>query len=254
MPVAYDQWLGPAVFRPFALDLAARAAGTGRRRVLEVAAGSGLLTRELRRALPDAELIATDLNAAMVEYGSGQVPEATWKQADVLQLPFSDGTFDLVACQFGVMFLPDKVKGYAEMRRVLASSGRVLANTWAMLDKHGFADALCRALERLFPDDPPVFLSKIPHGYADPDLVEVDLRAGGLDLVSMESVTIEGTAASAADIATGFCTGTPLRAEIESRADLSSTVAAVQADLKARFGGGPVTAAMTAYVFEAQPR
>jgi SAM-dependent methyltransferase len=169
-------------------------------------------------------------------------------------LPFADRSFDLVACQFGVMFFPDKAKGYAEMRRVLAPSGRVLASTWARLDKHGFANALCSALERIFPDDPPVFMSKIPHGYADPGRVEADLRAGGLELFSMETVTIEGTAASAADIATGFCTGTPLRAEIESRADLASTVAAVQADLRSKFGSGAVTTAMTAYVFEAQPR
>src|SRR5437773_11374095 len=118
MPAAYDRFLAPAVFRPFAADLARRAAAQQPRRVLEVAAGTGVLTAELLAALPDAHVTATDLNEPMVRYGAGQAPGADWQQADAQALPFDDEQFDLVACQFGVMFFPDKPGAFAEIRRV----------------------------------------------------------------------------------------------------------------------------------------
>src|SRR6476620_10676147 len=107
MPEAYEKWLVPTVFGPFAVDLAARVAACTPARVLEVAAGTGALTRELARVIPGAEITATDLNEAMVAFGRVRAPGATWQQADAMQLPFDDATFDVVACQFGVMFLPD---------------------------------------------------------------------------------------------------------------------------------------------------
>src|SRR5712691_6526069 len=141
MPQAYDRWLAPAMFQPFAVDLARRAAGLAPRRVLEIAAGTALLTRELVSALPAAQVTATDLNAAMVEFGSRQVPRAAWRQADALGLPFDDQEFDLIVCQFGVMFFPDKPAAFREMRRVLAPGGRLLFSTWDAVQTHGFAAA-----------------------------------------------------------------------------------------------------------------
>jgi ubiquinone/menaquinone biosynthesis C-methylase UbiE len=252
MPEAYDRSLGSAVFRPFAVDLARRAAHLEAHRVLELAAGSGVLTRELVAALPAADLTATDLNTAMVEFGSHRVPEATWEQADALHLPFPDNRFDLIVCQFGVMFFPDKPAAFAEARRVLAPGGRVLFNTWGPVEMHGFARALVAALERTLPDHPPTFVTAVAHGYTNPDLISSDLKAAGLDAVSIEIVTLEGHADSAADIAAGFCTGTPLRLEIESRADVAATTAAVGDDMTTHLGAGPVAARMTAYVIEAR--
>jgi SAM-dependent methyltransferase len=253
MSHAYEKWLVPSVFRPFAVDLAGRASDRMPRRILEVAAGTGVLTSELVSALPTAEVTATDLNAAMVDVGRRQVPGARWRQADALDLPFEAGEFDLVACQFGVMFFPDKPAGFAEARRVLTPDGTLLVNTWGPVDTHDFGAAVVAELERVFPDDPPRFLTSIPHGYSDPDAVVADLRAGGFDDVVVESVTLEGRAASAADIAVGFCTGTPLRAEIEARGDLAAVTAAVAKAMQERLGQGAVTGRMTAYVVEATP-
>jgi SAM-dependent methyltransferase len=139
MPEAYDRWLAPSVFRPFAQHLARRAARLAPRQVLEIAAGTGVLTSELIKALPGADVTATDLNAAMVEFGSRQAPGAEWRQADALGLPFDDDRFDLVACQFGVMFFPDKPAAFAEVRRVLAPGGALLLTTWGDVGTHGFA-------------------------------------------------------------------------------------------------------------------
>ncbi|EWM11385.1 class I SAM-dependent methyltransferase [Kutzneria sp. 744] len=253
MPQAYARWLVPAVFQPFAVDLARRASAHAPRRVLELAAGTGVLTRELVVALPHAEVTATDLNEDMVQAGRLLVPQAAWQQTDAMHLPFDDARYDLVACQFGVMFLPDKPAAFAEARRVLTPDGTALVNTWDTLDSHDFQRALVAALVEVFPDDPPTFMGTVPHGYADVDRVVSDLEAGGMRCVAVDSVTLEGHAESVAGLAAGYCTGTPLRAEIQARGDLADTTAAVADRMVSMLGEGPVVGRMAAHVVEATP-
>jgi SAM-dependent methyltransferase len=253
MPEAYERWLAPSVFRPFAQDLARRAARLAPRKVLEIAAGTGVLTKELITALPEADVTATDLNAAMVEFGSRESPNAEWRQADALDLPFRDNQFDLVTCQFGVMFFPDKPAAFTEVRRVLAPGGALLLTTWGDVGTHGFAAPLVAGLKRAYPDDPPTFMATVPHGYFDLDQVTADLAAGGMGDVSAAVVTLDGHADSAAGLAAGFCAGTPLRMEMAARGDLETGTKDVAAEMTARLGDGPVTAPMTAYVVEARP-
>jgi SAM-dependent methyltransferase len=254
MPEVYERWLVPTVFRPFAVDLAARVAARAPRRVLELAAGTGVLTRELVAELgSDADVIASDLNEAMVDLGRQRVPGAAWRTADATQLPFDADEFDLIACQFGVMFFPDKLMAFAEARRVLTSGGTLILSTWGPLDTHDFQAALVAVLERAFPEDPPTFMVSVPHGYADPETVVADLAGAGFRCVSVERVTRSGHAPSAAEVAAGYCKGTPLRAEIEARGDLETVTAVVASGMEARLGTGPVTGTMTAYLFEATP-
>jgi SAM-dependent methyltransferase len=212
-----------------------------------------VLTTELLAALPAADVTATDLNTAMVGLGSRQAPGADWRQADALDLPFDDGRFDVVACQFGVMFFPDKPAAFAQVRRVLAPGGTLLFTTWGEVATHGFAAALVAGLERAYPEDPPTFMSTVPHGYFDLDQVVADLAAGGMGDFSAEAVTLDGHAASAADVAAGFCAGTPLRMEMVARGDLAEGTKVVAEEMAARLGAGPVAAPMTAYVVEARP-
>jgi SAM-dependent methyltransferase len=253
MPEIYDRCLGDAVFRPFAEDLARRAAHLRPSNVLEIAAGSGVVTAELLAAIPDVHVTATDLNPAMVEAGRARVPRAAWQSADASDLPFPDEAFDLVVCQFGVMFFPDRAVAYSEFSRVLGPSGRILFNTWDTIDTHGFERPVIDGLERAFPGDVPAFLSTIPHGYADTEVVLRDLQRAGCEVDFVETVTLEGHAPSAADVATGFCTGTPLRGEIEARGDLSATTRLVCSEMTTRLGEGPVSAPMTAHVVQARP-
>jgi SAM-dependent methyltransferase len=253
MPDAYERWLAPTVFRPFAVDLARRVASLAPDRVLELAAGTGVLTRELVTSLASAEVTATDLNVAMVELGRQRAPGATWRSADAMDLPFDAGAFDVIACQFGVMFFPSKPAAFAEARRVLTPDGTYLLNTWGTLETHDFQAALVAGLERAFPEDPPTFMVSVPHGYADPDAVVADLHAAGLECVAVDSVTLEGHAASAAEVAAGYCTGTPLRAEIEARGDLPTATAVIAKEMEALLGTGAVTGTMTAHVIAATP-
>ncbi|MFD8597897.1 class I SAM-dependent methyltransferase [Kitasatospora sp. NPDC059646] len=252
MPEAYERYLVPVLFRPFARELAGRAAALRPRRVLELAAGTGVLTSELVAAAPAADVVATDLNEAMVEYGRGRVPEASWRQADAQRLPFGDGAFDLVVCQFGAMFFPDRPAAFAEARRVLAPGGRLLFSTWGPIEEHGFDAAVQAAVERAFPADPPDFLRTLPHGYHDPAQVSADLDGGGLTPERHETVVLDGTAESAAAVATGFLTGTPLRAAVEARGgrpEDPALQAFLAEEMTARLGEGPVTASMSAELF-----
>ncbi|MFF9410866.1 class I SAM-dependent methyltransferase [Streptomyces anandii] len=251
MSEAYEQYLVPVVFRPFAADLTARAAALHPRRVLELAAGTGALTVDLLTAAPSAEVTATDLNEAMVEFGATRAPGAVWRQADAQRLPFPDGGFDLVVCQFGVMFFPDRIGAFTEVRRVLAPGGRFLFNTWGPLGTHAFEVALQAGLERAFPVDPPRFFQTVPHGYADPVVVAADLAAAGFAVEDEQRLTLQGRAPSTADLATGYLTGTPVRAAVEERSHGPAVLATVVEEMTARLGPGPVTAPMTAYVFRA---
>ncbi|WP_141208559.1 class I SAM-dependent methyltransferase [Streptomyces griseorubiginosus] len=252
MPDAYERHLVPVFFRPFAVDLATRAAALRPRTVLELAAGTGALTSALLDAVPTASVVATDLNESMVTAGSAREPRADWRQADAQELPFEDGGFDLVLCQFGVMFFPDRPSAYAEVRRVMAPQGSFLFNSWGPVASHGFAAAFQAALEETMPDSAPPFLRNVPHGYTDPDAVAADLAAAGLTLSATEEVTLKGTAESAASVANGLLTGTPVSAALQGREDAQSIQAAVTQGMTDRLGTGSVTASMTATVYMAR--
>jgi SAM-dependent methyltransferase len=251
MPEVYDRLLGPVLVQPYAIDLARRVAASSPGRVLELAAGTGIVTDELIAVLPDAAVTATDLNQAMVDRGAAQVPTADWRQADALDLPFDDDTFDVVACQFGVMFFPDRPKAYREAARVLVPGGRLLFNVWTSVDENELAAAVQDALTELFPDDPPRFLPEVPYGYHDRHQIETDLAAGGLAMESWDVVTT-AVPAVAQDATTGFLQGTPVHAEIAARTtDIDATVAAIADAVTHRLGAASAPRKLSAVVVEA---
>src|SRR5688572_31736258 len=182
IPKLYDTHMVPLIFAPYAADLAKRLAARKLSRVLELAAGTGVVTRALATALPqDVAIVATDLNQAMLDQAAavGAARAVEWRQADAMQLPFEDAAFDAVVCQFGVMFFPDKPKAFAEARRVLRPGGVFVFNAWDRIEENEFADVVTSSLIALFPKDPPRFLARTPHGYHDRGAIERDLAAAG---------------------------------------------------------------------------
>jgi ubiquinone/menaquinone biosynthesis C-methylase UbiE len=257
IPEIYDRLLVPLIFESYARDLAARVAVVEPQDVLETAAGTGVLTRAIAARLPaQARIMATDLNQPMLDRASERQSHdgrIKWRQADALALPFEDQTFDVVACQFGAMFFPDKVQGYREARRVLKRGGHFFFNVWDRISENEFADVVTEALATLFPQDPPRFMARIPHGYHDVEMIRKELTAAGFMDISVETVDDTSSASSPRDPAIAYCQGTPLRNEIETR-DASrledATKEAAQA-LASRFGSGPIEGRIRAHVIDA---
>jgi ubiquinone/menaquinone biosynthesis C-methylase UbiE len=256
IPALYDRYLGPFIFEPYAEDLARRLARHGPQQVLETAAGTGIVTRAMARTLPaTVSITATDLNQAMIDHAAAQTMarSVTWRQADAQTLPFADGAFDAVVCQFGVMFFPDKRAGYREALRVLKPGGIFLFNVWDRIEDNEVAHVLTEAVAALFPADPPRFLARTPHGHHDVAVIRDQLGQAGFGRVEIETVEKRGRAPSPRDPAIGFCQGTPLRSEIEAR-DAGRLEEATEAAARAiadRFGPGPIESKIQAHVIAA---
>jgi ubiquinone/menaquinone biosynthesis C-methylase UbiE len=258
IPENYDRHMVPLIFESYAADMARRAAALSPKAVLETAAGSGVVTRALAATLAaDISYVATDLNQAMLDYAATRQntdSRISWRQADAQALPFEDATFDLVCCQFGAMFFPDRPSGYREAKRVLKPGGSFLFNVWDRIEENVFADDVTQALATFFPDDPPRFLARTPHGYHDVALIRSDLARAGFSDVTIETREAASRAASALDAATAYCQGTPLRNEIEARgADrLQAATDYAAAVIAQRHGSGEVAAKIQAHVILAR--
>jgi len=254
IPLLYETNLVPLIFEPYARDLARTLAARPLSNVLEVAAGTGVVTRALDALLPDhVAMTATDLNQSMLDQAATRSfdHDVKWQQADAMQLPFGDASFDAVVCQFGVMFFPERSKAYSEMLRVLRPGGRLVFNVWDRIEENEFAQAVSRALEQVFPADPPRFLERTPHGYHDHGLIARDLSQAGFSAVpEFRTMAARSRAASAQIAAIAYCQGTPLRNEIEARDSsrlIEATDRAAQ-EIARRFGSGEVDGKIQAHI------
>jgi len=257
IPELYDTYLVPLIFEAYADDLAGRVAELAPESVLETAAGSGVVTRSLAQRLkPATRYVVTDLNQPMLDHAAnrqGQDDRIAWQQADALELPFDDASFDVVACQFGVMFFPDRIAGYKEARRVLKPGGQFIFSVWDHLGANDFANIVNDAAVAIFPDDPPQFLPRTPYGYFNLSAIQSELNTAGFSDVSVVTLTETSRAPSADVAARAYSEGTPLRTQIEERdaslLDIVTDRATVE--IKERFGDGEVAAKMQAHVLTA---
>jgi len=254
IPDLYDRYLAPAFMEPYARDLARRVLVPDGGRVIEIACGTGRLTRRLAAALPSTVRIdATDLNDAMVAVARERVsaPNIVWGQAAAAALPFDTGTFAAAACQFGVMFFPDKVAAMREVRRVLGPGGSFWLNTWASLDQNPASRVARETFARLFGGEAPMF-QQIPFSYHDADRFAADLRSGGFAAVDIDTVDLESDDA-AEDLAIGFTQGTPMSLELRERSSAAlADVTAMLADALRTAFGERVRAPMRALVAHAR--
>jgi ubiquinone/menaquinone biosynthesis C-methylase UbiE len=257
VPENYDRYMVPLIFEPYAADIARRVGSLSPSAVLEIAAGSGVVTRALAPKLsPGASYIVTDLNQPMLDYAASRQPadrRIKWRQADALALPFENAAFDLVCCQFGAMFFPDRTAGYREARRVLRSGAHFLFNVWDRIEENVFADDVTNALARIFPHDPPRFLARTPHGYHDTALIRAELEKAGFSRVIIETRAEQSRAASPRIPAVAYCQGTPLRNEIEAReaGKLEAATDCAASAIAEKHGRGEVAAKIQAHVIVA---
>jgi len=266
IPKLYDTLMVPLIFEAYAADTAELVAGFSPGAVLETAAGSGVVTRALApRLRSGTRYVVTDLNQPMLDYaitrqrdsadGSRSINgiDIEWQQADALKLPFEDASFDVVFCQFGAMFFPDRTAGYAEARRVLKPGGRFVFTVWDRIEDNAFADEVTSAVAEIFPQDPPRFLARTPHGYHDIALIRSDVSRAGFTRIEITTREKTSRSPSARDVAIAYCQGTPLRNEIEARdanALQAATDRAAQV-IASRHGEGPVAGKIQAHVIVA---
>jgi SAM-dependent methyltransferase len=254
IPKLYEAYLVPLVFEPYAVDIAHRLRSRPLRRVLEIAAGTGVVARALARELErDVAIVATDLNQPMIDQAAaiGTARPVEWRQADAQELPFDDASFDAVVCQFGYMFLPDKRKAFAQAHRVLRPGGALFFSVWDRIEENDFADAVTSALAVRYPKTPPRFLARTPHAYHARTAIEGDLRGGGFSAPArFVTVSARSRAQSPRDPAIGFCQATPLRSEIEAlgASELELATDAAADAIARRFGRGPVEGKLQAHV------
>ena len=257
IPAIYDRYLGPLIFEPYATDLAQRVSGLNPGSVLEIAAGTGVVTRALARVLSAAvDIVATDLNQPMLDFAAKQFRQArpiSWQQANALSLPFPDASFDVVVCQFGVMFFPDKAAAHREARRVLKPGGRFIFSVWDRIEENEVPQAVSEGAAGVFPADPPQFLARTPHGYFDKQKIRDEAGQASFSKIEVETVSLSSRAASHRDPAIGFCHGTPLRNEIEARDPnrLAEVTDAAAEAVRARFGAGPINGKIQAHIITA---
>jgi SAM-dependent methyltransferase len=221
VPANYERYLVPLLFRPYAELLAQRAADMAPDRILETAAGTGVVTAALASALPQSDIVATDLNQAMLDVAASRVAatNVSFAQADALQLPFEDSTFELVVCQFGVMFYPDKVAGNAEARRALKDGGHYLLAIWNHIEKNPLSELAHQSMQSLFPDNPPMFMKRGPFSYGDTSRIEDDLKAAGFGDVRIDTVEVISRSPSAQEAARGLTYGSPMGVELADYGD-----------------------------------
>ena len=255
IPEYYDRCLGPAWFDIFAADLTARLAAKPPGDVLEIACGTGIVTKRLRERLnPAVPLVASDLSKAMLDYARAKVvlPGIEWREADACKLPFEDGRFGAVVCAFGVMFVPDKAAAFREARRVLCKGGTFLFNVWDRLEENPHAHSNAQVFDELFPGDQEMQFAKLPFGMHDPALLRNLLAGARFREVRIEPKRIEVRSPDARTLALGQIRGTPRSLLIEKRgASLADVIDKVTAALAKVGGEKPSRSHAQALVIEA---
>jgi ubiquinone/menaquinone biosynthesis C-methylase UbiE len=255
LPQLYDRELGDVMFSPYARDMVHRLSGLNSGRLLETAAGTGIVTQALAAALPPSvEIVATDLNQPMLDHAAAKkgMEMVHFQQANALALPFPDHSFDVVVCQFGIMFFPDRIAGMCEARRVLKPGGKFLFSVWGPIADNPVMAVTVEALAKRYPAHPNWFLERTPCGYHDSNAIQSDLESAGFTSAKIETVKLTGNSTGPRAPALGFCQGSPMMTEIESvdPDGVQASTDAAEALLRDRFGSGPFRTDLVAIVIE----
>ena len=256
IPANYDEYLGPMFFEPYAIEVGKRIAALRPSSVLELACGTGRATKYLVDACaPGGKVTATDINPAMIDEARRKVPSdrVEWNTVDAMTLPYADSSFDALVCQFGIMFVPDRVQAYSEAHRVLKSGGTLLVSSWDGLEFNPIPQIAEKLLHEYFPNDTPQFYT-IPFAYNDKSVMRSELMQAGFSDITIERVNLEGTNRSVEAAAIGLLEGNPVNGEILARDPnaLSVLKQRLGHDIAARFGQGEIVIPQQAWFMTAR--
>ena len=207
--IHYDEFFGPLYFEPYAIEVAKRIDPASVEVALEIAAGTGRVTRHIReRIQPSAKLIASDISEEMLAVAKKKFGHLAidWRKIDAQQLPFSDNSIDLVICCFGYMFVPDKPKAFAEVWRVLKPGGHFLFTTWDKLENNP-ASYTSTSIAKQYLEEPLPATYDLPTSMSDEKVIVSLLQATGFSKLSVEKVKLLSASPSAKEAALGFVEG-----------------------------------------------
>ncbi len=256
VPALYDQYMGPLFFEPYASDIASRITKKNIQKILEIACGTGRVTKHIRKAIStSAELIATDLNPGMLKVASEVLRgmNVEFRVADAQALPFNDESFDCIVCQFGFMFVPDKRGAFREAFRVLKKDGRLLFNTWDRIENNPLSNTIKNIVASYFTEHDAGDFYKIPFSMHDKKEIEHLLEDAGFNNITIELVTKEGVSRSAAEGAKGLILGTPAFMEIAAIDDAApgKIVTLAEKEISRLYGDNPSKSELNAWLCEA---
>jgi ubiquinone/menaquinone biosynthesis C-methylase UbiE len=245
--LAYDQYFVPAMFLPWASALMRHATPKPGNRVLDVACGTGIVSREVAKAVgPDGEVVGLDVNPGMLAVARSHQPspgaKIRWQEGDARALLFQDGSFDLVLCQHGMQFVPDRAAAVREMRRVLTPSGRAVVMVLQSLSSHPVFEVLMKSVAAHL--SVPLATAAIPFAMSDPEHLRSLFTAAGFGKTEIheESITASfpgvqrfvpmAAMSSAAAIPAFAQLGEPDRAALldQVRADVEPTLSRYRQD------------------------
>ena len=252
VPLNYETYLGPLFFEPYAQDLADRLPNNKYGKILELACGTGRVTKYLVQKLrEDGTLVATDLNEAMLSIGREKVadPRIQWSRVDAHELPYDEESIELIVCQFGVMFFQDRPEAFKEAFRVLKSGETFLFNTWDHIRHNTLTEVTRKVMDQIFPNDPAPFLTKGPFSFFDKEQIHQLLADTGFRDITIDTVRITSTATSVQDCLNGIVDGTPIAAYLQERNTPAEEVKEkVAAALEVYKGNGVLNLPMQAHV------
>lgn len=189
----YQRYLVPAITAQWAADLIERAAPQTGERILDVACGTGVVARLAAERIRTGRVVGLDLNTGMLAVARslprGAGPNIEWLEGSVLDLPFEDGRFDLVTCQLGLQFFPDRAKALQEIHRVLVPNGRLALSVYSAIERTPVAQALANALDQHLGPGASV-IKRSEHSLSDPNALERVVRDQGFHDLSLQAVTI----------------------------------------------------------------
>jgi ubiquinone/menaquinone biosynthesis C-methylase UbiE len=246
----YDQYLGPMNFEPFAVDLASRVK-KNTQNILEIACGTGRLTRQLRKALPlPIQITATDLSTDMLDFAQSKIMDSgiNFLQANAQELPFDNNSFDVIVCQFGYMFATDKPKAFSEAFRVLKKNGLILFNTWDKLENNKIRVTMRKILDKFFKQE--MDFLDVPFSMCNPEETSELLRNAGFSNIEYSLVTLEGISPTALDAAKGLIKGNPIYKEIlaKDKNAPEKLIAIAEKEIARLYGNYPTKCELNAWV------
>jgi ubiquinone/menaquinone biosynthesis C-methylase UbiE len=253
--VRYDEFFGPMFFEPYAIEVAERIHPSSVSVALEIAAGTGRVTRHLRKRIPaSAKLIASDISEDMLAVAKEKLGglEIDWQNIDAQQLPFSDNSIDLVVCCFGYMFVPDRTKAFAEAYRVLKPGGMFLFTTWDKLENNAPSYIFLWAAKKYFEGGLPESYN-LPTSMNDEAVIKPLLELAGFSRISIEKIQKNSVCATAKEAANRLVHGGPVFEEIKNRnpAWIDEIIMTVEKELSEKFGAAPMIAPISAVISQA---